>query len=229
MKKYILIIGIILLVAYINCGGNNAPIISSISLNPTEAMVGEDVTCTVTATDEDDDTLTFTWSADGGTFSSSGGQSVTWTAPATAGNYTITVTASDDNDADTLSDSIRVRAVASVFGENTNTYPILDTILTVSPIDISGTPAGAVVDSVMVIMNIVHLWTANLDITLFAPDSASDLLYDNNFPSSGTDTVMTTALAGSPVNGTWELHIFDEVVFDEGNLNWWNITVYYLE
>ncbi len=229
MKKYTLIIGLMLLVAYINCGGNNAPVITNITFNPTTPMVGEDVTCTVTATDEDDDTLTFTWSADNGTFASTTGDSVTWTAPANAGAYTITVIASDESDADTLSDTITVRAVASIFGENTTVYPILDTILTVSTIDISGAPAGATVDSVVVSMNIIHLWTANLDITLFAPDSASVLLYDNNYPASGTDTIKTTTLAGSPVNGTWELHIFDEVVFDEGNLNWWNITIYYLE
>ena len=227
MKKYTLVIGLLLLVAYINCGGNNAPVIGSITFNPTAPMVGEDVTCTVTATDEDDDTLTFTWSADGGTFASTTGDSVTWTAP--------TPTASVD----------------SAYGENNTTYPINDSVLTVSTIDIATANAGtytitviasdesdadtlsatltvaAAVDSLTLITNIIHLWTQNLDITLIAPDSTSALLYDNTYPAASSDTLTTAALAGTPVSGTWELHIFDEVPLDEGNLNSWNMTIYY--
>lgn len=44
------------------------------------------------------DTCTYSWSATGGTFSG-GGQNVAWTAPATAGVYTITLTVDDQNDA----------------------------------------------------------------------------------------------------------------------------------
>jgi hypothetical protein len=231
MKKYSLIIGLILLVTYMNCGGeNHAPIISSLTFNPANPLVGQDVTCTVTASDEDDDALTFSWSAGDGTFSSTSGESVIWTAPASAGDYTITVIAMDEGDlADTLSDTITVRAVASVYGENTTHYNITSLQLTVSPIDISGAPTGAVVDSVKLIIDLFHQSAGQLDISLFTPDGDTLLLYDNNFPLTGIDTLTTTAVAGGQINGTWELHIFDDFVMEEGHLNSWNITIYYLE
>jgi hypothetical protein len=61
------------------------------------------------ASDADGDTLTYQWSADGGTITGEG-STITWTAPSTSGNYTITVTASDGQGG-TVARSITIAAI----------------------------------------------------------------------------------------------------------------------
>lgn len=59
------------------------------------AQPGASVTLTGTATDANHDALTWSWTATGGTVSPAAGASTTWTAPTTAGTYTLTGTADD--------------------------------------------------------------------------------------------------------------------------------------
>jgi len=73
---------------------NHPPTITSVVANPTSVSTGAVSIITCTASDPDGDTLSYTWSATGGTISGSG-SSVSWTAPNTAGTYTINVAVSD--------------------------------------------------------------------------------------------------------------------------------------
>ncbi len=83
---------------------NHAPVISSVTSSLNVIYPGETTTLTAAATDADSDDLTFSWSSTGGTFNTTAGSSVQWTAPAESGEYTITCTVSDgeDNDSETL-------------------------------------------------------------------------------------------------------------------------------
>ncbi len=73
---------------------NSAPIITDIVVTPSSITAGGNVNVTVTATDEDNDALTYTYTPNGGNISGVG-SSVTWTAPLTAGAYTVLVMVSD--------------------------------------------------------------------------------------------------------------------------------------
>ncbi|PIP19818.1 MAG: hypothetical protein COX41_00830, partial [Candidatus Omnitrophica bacterium CG23_combo_of_CG06-09_8_20_14_all_41_10] len=74
---------------------NRVPIVISITANPTTVNTGGTATITVDASDEDTgDVLTYVYSCTGGTISGTG-NTVTWTAPNTAGDYTITVYVND--------------------------------------------------------------------------------------------------------------------------------------
>jgi len=66
------------------------------SLTPSATNVAPEESCTIScvASDDDGDTLTYEWSATGETIPGEG-NTVTWTAPATEGMYTISVTVSD--------------------------------------------------------------------------------------------------------------------------------------
>jgi hypothetical protein len=75
---------------------NNKPVISSFTITPQNPVIGSNVTIQCNATDSDNDTLSYNWSATGGILSSTTTNPVTWTAPNTAGTYTINVTVSDD-------------------------------------------------------------------------------------------------------------------------------------
>jgi hypothetical protein len=87
--------------------GNHAPIVNSITANPTSVTTSGTVTITVDATDEDpDDVLTYVYSYTGGTVSGTG-NTVTWIAPNTAGEYTITVYV-NDGEVDSNSKSVSV-------------------------------------------------------------------------------------------------------------------------
>jgi hypothetical protein len=89
---------IILVIAILLVAGcppsNQSPAISS--LTASEEQVSPSGSCQVesAASDPDGDELSYTWSASGGNISREG-STVTWTAPETSGNYTITVKVTD--------------------------------------------------------------------------------------------------------------------------------------
>lgn len=78
-------------------GTNHAPIISSLTANPSSVDINQTTSITCTASDEDvGDTLTYTWTKNGGTFEgSTSGSTITWKAPSTKGSYTVTCEVSD--------------------------------------------------------------------------------------------------------------------------------------
>ncbi len=82
--------------------GNNPPIISSLTANPSSVDINQTTSITCTASDEDvGDTLTYTWTKNGGTFEgSTSGSTITWKAPSTKGNYTVTCEVSDGEASD---------------------------------------------------------------------------------------------------------------------------------
>jgi hypothetical protein len=75
---------------------NTAPTISSVTVNPASVPASGMATVTVAATDPDGDALTYSYTVSGGAIAPNGA-SATWTAPAQAGAYSVTVTVSDGN------------------------------------------------------------------------------------------------------------------------------------
>jgi hypothetical protein len=81
------------------CGGggnpfNQPPVITSLKAPSEQANAGDKVTITCEAHDPDRDPVTYTWTATGGTIEGQSAEA-TWTAPAAAGDYTITVAVAD--------------------------------------------------------------------------------------------------------------------------------------
>jgi hypothetical protein len=103
---------------------NHEPMIEALTATVQYLAPGATSEITCTATDPDDDPLTYEWSADGGVFTGTG-PTVTWTAPATAGQYTVACTVRDPAGA---SDSATL--VLTV-----NSSPIIES-LTASPEDV---------------------------------------------------------------------------------------------
>ena len=231
MKKFLPLIALVILMGYIGCGGeNHPPVINDITFNQTDIYPQDNVICTVDATDEDEDPLTFTWSATGGSFSSTTGETVTWTAPSDTGDYTITVEAKDEGDAtDTYSETVTVKSLqGSIYEENLNDVPIYDFQWSQSQINVTEAPANAEVDSITVTTNIDHSYVGDLWILFEAPDSTVCTLWDyNQYPAAGYQTITTDLLQGRDVNGRWRLWIHDGYAGDEGYLRDWNITIYY--
>jgi len=73
---------------------NHNPVISSVVVNPNTVAVNGTATITVTASDPDGDALTYTYTLSGGSVTPNGA-TATWTAPSTAGSYSVTVSVSD--------------------------------------------------------------------------------------------------------------------------------------
>jgi hypothetical protein len=73
---------------------NNNPQISSLTATPATLVTGGNSTIRCTASDPDGDTLAYSWTYTGGLISGTG-STITWTAPSTAGTYTVTVIVSD--------------------------------------------------------------------------------------------------------------------------------------
>jgi hypothetical protein len=90
--------GLVLLVAAILVIGgciraNQPPVISSLTVNVGWVSPSDSCQVKCVASDPDGDELSYTWSANGDI--SGGGSIVTWTAPATPGDYTIMVKVTD--------------------------------------------------------------------------------------------------------------------------------------
>ncbi|MGF1634938.1 MAG: S8 family serine peptidase [Phycisphaerae bacterium] len=126
---------------------------------------------------------------------------------------------------------------------------ILSLSTAISSIDVTGVP-GTVSGLTVTIDEILHTWTADLDIYLRAPDGQRvELSTDNG--SSGDDYINTTfddnapvsvigqsapftgtfrpeeplsTLNGLPIEGVWSLEVYDDANLDEGVLNGWSIT-----
>jgi hypothetical protein len=75
---------------------NAVPVISAVTVNPPSVPANGFATVNVTATDADNDALTYTYAPNGGAISGSGA-AVNWTAPGTAGAYSVAITVSDGN------------------------------------------------------------------------------------------------------------------------------------
>ena len=99
LKLGILALLLVALTIFPGCGGtvppvNHSPVIFNLIASPSSIEVNQDTAITCIATDQDGDTLTYIWTKTGGTITGTG-SAITWTAPATTGNYTITCTVSD--------------------------------------------------------------------------------------------------------------------------------------
>lgn len=100
-KKKILLVtaafGLVFALACDMFSGNRNPNTPVITASATTVASGAVVNLTVTCTDPDGDALTFTWCATGGTFNTTTGVAVNWTAPTvtTPTVYTIRVIADD--------------------------------------------------------------------------------------------------------------------------------------
>ena len=86
---------------------NQSPSIDSISTGGSTATLGEVKTLTAVASDPDGDTLSYSWDATGGSFSSTTGQTVNWTAPDSPGTIGITLSISDGRNP-TVSHSVSI-------------------------------------------------------------------------------------------------------------------------
>jgi hypothetical protein len=74
---------------------NNPPAVAAINFDPSGIYTGWTYIVTADSSDPDGDSLTYEWSATGGSITGANTNPMTWKAPDTTGNYTISVTVRD--------------------------------------------------------------------------------------------------------------------------------------
>ena len=131
---------------------NKAPEISSLIADPQEVGPGGTSTITCAATDPDGDALTYSWTVSGGAISGTG-NSVSWTAPTTLGNYTITVTV-DDGQGKTADKSITME-VSNTPPQITGVAPSANIVIPEGSCTISCQASDADGDT------LIYTWTAS--------------------------------------------------------------------
>jgi subtilisin-like proprotein convertase family protein len=222
-------LSVVIFMAFLNCGGeNNAPVINSVTADPSTTYPRDDVTLMCAAEDEDNDAITYDWSAEAGTLSATTVPSVTvWTAPDDTGHFVMEVIVEDEEG---LADTGNVTVTVDpnwTSGQNLASYGIFIDEYTYSSILIAGAPSGAIVDSVSITVDITHAGPAQLDIWLESPESTQLQIWNNNYPG-GTQSFSTDFFAGEDVNGYWELGIYGGGgIGTNGTLNSWSITVFW--
>ena len=91
-----------------------APIISSMTANPTNTTTGEPITFEVKASDPNGQAIQYSWSSSQGVISASAGQLVSWTPPSIEGVYPIQVTITNQ---DGLSTSGSLNVIVKANGQ----------------------------------------------------------------------------------------------------------------
>jgi hypothetical protein len=95
MAKIVLsVVVLITLLSFAGCGHNSLPQLTNLLAQPASVARGEVSSLTCEASDPDGNTLDYSWTTNGGSISGTG-STVSWTAPATIGTYTVTVSVSD--------------------------------------------------------------------------------------------------------------------------------------
>jgi basic membrane protein A len=123
LRLVILALFLAAIVIFSGCGGtvppvNHSPIIITLTADPPSPIeANQSTVITCFAVDQDNDQLIYSWAKTGGTITGTG-SAITWTAPATAGTYTITCAVSDGE----LSDS---QAISIVVTEPENQPPVI--------------------------------------------------------------------------------------------------------
>lgn len=124
-------------------GGNQPPVIASLTADPTQVTHNVISNLTCSASDTNGDTLTYTWSATGGTIRGSGSL-VTWKAPEMDGEFIISVTVDDGKGGtDRASTTIMVQTnqrptISSVIAEPTKVASSGTSAITCSANDADG-------------------------------------------------------------------------------------------
>lgn len=102
-KRYLVIVGFVvaaslLSILFYTMLANHRPVITSLEAERETVLLSRSCQIVCNATDRDNDELSYTWSASGGGITGEGAM-VAWTAPDSAGSYTITATVTDDHGA----------------------------------------------------------------------------------------------------------------------------------
>lgn len=119
---------------------NQSPVISSVTANPTEIVVGKSTAITAFAADPDDDPITYEWLASDGTITGSGNK-VTWTS-SKSGSATINLTVTDNRGGQTTG-SVTVNVLPATTTVTLNAVPSgTGTVDQKNATDYSSTRAG---------------------------------------------------------------------------------------
>ena len=98
-KRYLIIVVVVAAVVLLaiildTMLANHWPAIKSLEAEPEKVLPSGSCQIVCTASDRDDDELSYNWSASGGEINGEG-DTVTWTAPSSAGSYDVMVTVTD--------------------------------------------------------------------------------------------------------------------------------------
>jgi subtilisin family serine protease len=222
-------------------GGISAPTQDfSIALSPGSGAVdpGGSVTSTVSTTTTVGDPQPVELSASGApagvsvSFSPSSitsGESATATISTTAearpGTYSITVNGAGTATRQSATFSLTVNGAAGCGQTNDTDSAIADFATVESQIAISGCARNASPTS-QVEVHITHTYRGDLVVSLIAPDGTEYPLLNRS--GGGTDDVDQTFpldLSGEPADGTWTLRVHDAAFLDTGNLNSWTLNL----
>jgi hypothetical protein len=110
---------------------NKPPVIASVSF-PNDVMAQTESIIICVATDPDGDNLKYQWSTEGGTVKGEG-NSIVWTAPDSAGRYTIKVVIADGKGGE-ATHSASIRVVTNADGSNNPIVTLKLSMLSAQPV-----------------------------------------------------------------------------------------------
>ena len=193
---------------------NHDPVITAVNATPSDNVeLGGTVNLTVVATDQDNDPLTFVWQATGGTLSAATGTTVVWTAPDTAGSYSVTVSASDGREGNASSDkaltAYHTWRAASVQGSTPDSTALPADATTYVPFELEDPiPDGAVIDSVFVTTDLEPDGLFDdFQEYVVSPGGSEVLIYDGLNGDPDVDNFLLQGIKGEAAKGNWQLKV----------------------
>jgi predicted phosphodiesterase len=187
---------------------NSVPVIDSLVLSSSNVTPGATITATVTAHDPDaGDTLTYAWtvSPKGSVFSAPTATTTNWTAPTTAGAYTLTIAVTDNHGA-TASASVVVNVSTSngvgqaSLSVNLNTWPVVTNMVAAPSYLVLGKPTNlTVVASDADGDPLTFAWTSTCAAGTFSNPMAAATTF--TLPAGDSDTNCSISVAVSDGRG----------------------------
>lgn len=206
-KKYLIIVGIvvaavILAILLDAMLANHRPTISSLEAEPDEVLPWGSCQIVCNASDADGDELSYNWSANGGEINGEG-NTVTWTAPGSAGSYYVSVTVTDGRGGEVMSHkTIEVRinippTITSLVADADWIKPSGSIQVTCTALDLDGddlsyewSATGGVISGTGSIVN----WNAPQAVGIYH----ITVLVKDGHGSSDTDSLTISVATGQP-------------------------------
>ena len=193
---------------------NHDPVITAVNATPSDNVeLGGTVNLSVVATDQDNDPLTFAWQAVGGTLSATTGTSVVWTAPNTAGSYSVTVSANDGREGNASSDkaltAYRTWHADNVQGSTPDSTGLPADATTYVPFELEDPiPDGAVIDSVFISTDLEpDDVLENFQEYVVSPGGSEVMIYDGLNGDPDVDNFLLQGVKGETAKGNWQLKV----------------------
>lgn len=218
----------------VGCGSNHDPVVAGITYTPADSTrPGGAISLKVTASDADNDALTCAWTATGGSFTRSTGDTTTWLSPAAVGQYSIQALVTDGAGGSATGQQVlRVRGwrIGNADTSTTDSIRLGNPGTAFVSLDLTPiVPDGALADSgrITALFEPDSMDGSSFVVYLVTPSGVEIPVWDHIGGDLEIDDVAISGIKDLSVKGVWKLKVVREVAGEEAYTDEFELDIYY--